>query len=203
MFQAIPHSLATHHHVWRGPFDDGPGVSPVSAESDFSNVSPGYQPSRRRPQGRQVESSRSSGRPLLLRSDVAEDAGGSAREPEPETGRDASPASSGTYSPSYHPLRSRSGGHNMRVHEAYVADVLAGVIDASEEEREYIFPQGVMDRLAVQEALSDAAHRRRKRKFDESAELDDAPDGEGPGRGGGRRSGGDEEGPSGGGGLSV
>jgi len=91
----------------------------------------------------------------------------------------------------------------MRVHEAYVADVLAGVIDASEEEREYIFPQGVLDRLAVQEALSDAAHRRRKRKIDESAELDDAPDGKGPDRGGGRGSGGDEEGPSGGGGLSA
>ena len=91
----------------------------------------------------------------------------------------------------------------MRVHEAYVADVLAGVIDASEEEREYIFPPGVMDRLAVQEALSDATHRRRKRKFDEAAELDDTPDGKGPGRSGGRRSGGDEEGPSGGGGLSA
>ena len=132
VFPAIPHSLATHHHVWRGPFEDRPGLSPVSAVSDFSNVSPGYHPSRSGPQGRQAELSRSSGRPLLLRSDVAADAEGSAREPEPE--RDASPASSGTYSPSYHPLRRRSGGHNMRVHEAYVTDVLAGVIDASEEE---------------------------------------------------------------------
>ena len=67
----------------------------------------------------------------------------------------------------------------MRVHDAYVADVLAGVVDATEEEKEYIFPQGVMDRLAVQEALSDATHRRRKRKMDETAELDDAPDGTG------------------------
>jgi hypothetical protein len=64
----------------------------------------------------------------------------------------------------------------MRVHEAWVADVLAGVIEATEEEKEYIFPQGVMDRLAVQESLSDAAHRRRKRKMDEAAELDDASD---------------------------
>ena len=67
----------------------------------------------------------------------------------------------------------------MRVHDAYVADVLAGVVDATEEEKEYIFPQGVMDRLAVQEALRDAAHRRCKRKMDETAELDDAPDGPG------------------------
>ena len=143
------------------------------------------------------------GRPLLLRSDVAADAGGSAREPVPEPERDSSPASSGTYSPSYHPLRSRSGGDNMRVHDAYVADVLAGVVDATEEEKEYIFPQGVMDRLAVQETLSDAAHRRRKRKMDEAAELDDAPEGKGPGRSGGRGGDGDEEGPSGGDGLSV
>ena len=148
----MPHSLATHHHVWSGPLDDGPGLSPVSAESDFSNVSPGYFPSRSGPRGRQAESSRSLGRPLLLRSDVAAD---------------------------------------------------AGVVDATEEEKEYVFPQGVMDRLAVQEALSDATHRRRKRKMDETAELDDGPDGKGPGRSGGRGSGGDEEGPSSGGGLSV
>jgi len=29
-----------------------------------------------------------------------------------------------------------------------VADLLAGVIEATEEEKEYIFPPGVMDRLA-------------------------------------------------------
>ena len=87
----------------------------------------------------------------------------------------------------------------MRVHEAYVADVLAGVVDASEEEKEYIFPQGVMERLAMQEARSNAMHRRRKRKMNETAELDDAPGGEGSGRSGGRGSGGDEGGPSGGG----
>jgi uncharacterized membrane protein YgcG len=91
----------------------------------------------------------------------------------------------------------------MRVHDEYVADVLAGVVDATEEEKEYIFPQGVMDRLAVQEALRDATHRRRKREMDETAELDDAPDGKGPGHSGGRGGGGDEEGSSGGGGLSV
>jgi hypothetical protein len=65
----------------------------------------------------------------------------------------------------------------MRVHEAWVADVLAGVIEATEEEKEYIFPQGVMDRLAVQEALSGSARSRRKRKKeDEAAELDDSGD---------------------------
>ena len=91
----------------------------------------------------------------------------------------------------------------MRVHDEYVAEVLAGVVDAAEEEKEYIFPRGVMDRLAVQEALCDATHRRRKRKMDETAELDDAPDGTGPGHSGSRGGGGDEEGPSGGGGLAV
>ena len=117
-------------------------------------------------------------RPLLLRSDVPWTPEGSAHEPS--AGSASSNSGSGlTVSPSYHPLRSRSGGHNMRVHEAYVADVLAGVIEATEEEKEYIFPQGVMDRLAVQESLSDAAHRRRKRKMDEAAELDDAADGTG------------------------
>ena len=116
----------------------------------------------------------SSHRPLLLRSDVPWTPEGSAREPR--AGSASSNSSSGlTVSPGYYPLRSRSGGHNMRVHEAWVADVLAGVIEATEEEKEYIFPQGVMDRLAVQEALSDSARARRKRKKeDEAAELDDA-----------------------------
>ena len=118
-------------------------------------------------------------RPLLLRSDVPWTPEGSAHEPS--AGSASSNSGSGlTVSPSYHPLRSRSGGHNMRVHEAWVADVLAGVIEATEEEKEYIFPQGVMDRLAVQEALSGSARSRRKRKKeDEAAELDDAADGTG------------------------
>ena len=60
-----------------------------------------------------------------------------------------------------------------------------------------------MDRIAMQESLSDVTHRRRKRKMNETAELSDAPAGKGPGRSGGRGGGGDEEGPSGGGGLSV
>ena len=99
-------------------------------------------------------------RPLLLRSDVPWTPEGSARGP----GAGAASASAGsglTVSPSYRPLPSRS-------------ELLAGVADATEEEREYVFPQGVMDRLAVQESLSAAAHRRRKRKMDEAAELDDA-----------------------------
>ena len=118
----------------------------------------------------------SSHRPLLLRSDIPWTPEGSAREPS--AGSASSNSGSGlTVSPSHHPLRSRSGGHNMRVHEAWVADVLAGVIEATEEEKEYIFPQGVMDRLAVQEALSGSARSRRKRKKeDEAAELDDSGD---------------------------
>ena len=120
----------------------------------------------------------SSHRPLLLRSDIPWTPEGSAREPS--AGSSSSSGSGLTVSPSYHPLRSRSGGHNMRVHEAYVANVLAGVIEATEEEKEYIFPQGVMDRLAVQEALSGSARSRRKRKKeDEAAELDDAAEGTG------------------------
>ena len=118
-------------------------------------------------------------RPLLLRSDVPWTPEGSAREPR--AGSASSSSGSGlTVSPSYHPLRTRSGGYNMRAHDAYVADVLAGVIEATEEEKEYIFPQGVMNRLAVQEALSDSARSRRKRKKeDEAAELDDAAEGTG------------------------
>jgi len=68
----------------------------------------------------------------------------------------------------------------MQAHDAYVADLRAGVIEGTEEEREYFMPQGMMDRLAVQEALSDGARRRRKRKKeDEAAELDDSVEGAG------------------------
>ena len=93
-------------------------------------------------------------RPLLLRSDVPWTPEGSVREP----GADSSSAS-------------------RRAHDPYVAYVLAGMADATEEGREYVFPQGVMDRLAVQEALIDGARRRRKRKKeDEAAELDGSAD---------------------------
>ena len=69
-------------------------------------------------------------RPLLLRSDIPWTPEGSAREPS--AGSASSSLGSGlTVSPGFHPLRSRSGGHNMRVHEAYVADVLAGVIGSN------------------------------------------------------------------------
>ena len=101
---------------------------------------------------------------------------GSAREP----GAGSASASSGsglTVSPGYHPLRSRSGGDNLRAYDAFVADLRAGVIEGTEEEREYFMPQGMMDRLAMQESLSDSARRRRKRKQeDETAELDDSAD---------------------------
>ena len=119
----------------------------------------------------------SPGRPLLLRSGVPWTPEGSAREPS--AGSTSAISGSGlTVSPSYRPLRSRSGGYNMRAHDAYVADLRAGVIEGTEEEREYSVPQGMMDRLALQESLSDAARRRRKRKKgDEAAELDDTEDG--------------------------
>ena len=68
----------------------------------------------------------------------------------------------------------------MRAREAYVGDLRAGVIEGTEEEREYVMPQGMMGRLAVQESLGDAARRRRKRKKeDETAELDDFIEGTG------------------------
>jgi hypothetical protein len=115
-------------------------------------------------------------RPLLLRSDVPWTPEGSAREPSAGSAS-ASSGSGLTVFPGYHPLRSRSGGYNMRAHDAYVADLMSGVIDATEEEKEYFFPQGVVDRLARQESLSDTARRRRKRKKeDEAAELGAAPD---------------------------
>ena len=177
MFQAIPHSLATHHHVWWGPLDDGPGLSPVSAESDFSNVSPGYFPSRSGPRGRQAESSRSLACPLLLRSDVAVDAGGSAREPVPERG--ASPAS--------------SGGDERDVE--------------GEDGPTYCLSAHTRRSLAVQEAWKKVQDRKRKREEDEGAELDEgAGPGDGRSkddhredRGGGAG----EDGPSGGAGLTV
>ena len=118
-------------------------------------------------------------RPLLLRSDVPWTPEGSAREPS--AGSASASSDSGlTVSPGYHSLRSRSGGYNMRAHDAYVADLRAGVIEGTEEEKEYSMPQGMMDRLALQESLSDAARRRRKRKKeDEAAELDDSVEGTG------------------------
>ena len=115
-------------------------------------------------------------RPLLLRSDIPWTPEGSAREPS----ADSSSASSGsglTVSPSYRPFRSQSEGSGRRVHDSYVADVLAGMAVATDEGRKYVFPQGVMDRLAVQESLGVAVRRRRKRsREDETAELDDAGD---------------------------
>ena len=74
-------------------------------------------------------------RPLLLRSDVPWTPEGSAREPSVGCAS-ASSGSGLTFSPGYHPLRSRSGGYNMRAHDAYVADLRAGVIEGTEEERE-------------------------------------------------------------------
>ena len=101
-------------------------------------------------------------RPLLLRSDIPWIPEGSAREP---SGGSAS-ASSGS-----------ELTVNRRVHDPYVAYVLAGMADATDEGREYVFPWRVMDRLAMQESLIDAARRRRKRKKeDEAPELDDSAD---------------------------
>ena len=67
-----------------------------------------------------------------------------------------------------------SGGYSQRAIDAYEAGLRAEALAAAEKEKEYVFPQGVVDRLAVQESLSDAARRRRKRsRQDEAAELDD------------------------------
>ena len=80
-------------------------------------------------------------RPLLLRSGVPLTPEESAREPSAGSAS-ASSGSGLTVSPSYHLLRSRSGGDNMRTHDDFVADLMAGVIDATEEEKEYSFPSG-------------------------------------------------------------
>jgi hypothetical protein len=70
-----------------------------------------------------------------------------------------------------------SGGYSQRAIDAYEAGLRAEALATAEEEKEYVFPQGVMDRLAVQESLSVATRRRRKRsREDETAELDDADD---------------------------
>ena len=136
-------------------------------------------------------------RPLLLRSDVPWTPEGSGREPSADS-VSASSGSGLTVSPSCRPLRSHSGESHRRVHDPYVAGVLAGMIVATDEGREYAFPQGVMDRLAMQESLSDAMRRRRKRKKeDEAPELDDTVDVPG-GSSSSRRDGGSDEGGQGG-----
>ena len=121
-----------------------------------------------------VGSRSSPGRPLLLRSDHPWTPVGSSGVPV-EGSVDGSAGSRSTRSPYYHPLRSVSGGYSRRAIETYEADLRAETLAAAEEEGEYVFPQGVLDRLAVQESLSVAARRRRKRgREDETAELDDA-----------------------------
>ena len=118
-------------------------------------------------------------RPLLLRSDVPFTPEGSAREPSADSAS-ASSDSVLTVSPSYRPLRGQTGERNRGVHDPYVADVLSGMRVATDEGRGYVFPQRVMDRLAMQESLGDAAWRRCKRKKeDEAPELDDSADGTG------------------------
>jgi hypothetical protein len=115
----------------------------------------------------------SPGRPLLLRSDVSWTPEGSACVPTSGCIAESS-GSQSSRSPYYHPLRSVSGGYSQRAIDAYEAGLRAEARATAEEEKEYVFPQGVLDRLAVQESLSVAARRRRKRgREDETAELDD------------------------------
>ena len=94
VFYAVPHSLASHHQVWRGPdtcadiiarrsesaLESGAGTLPVG--SFYSNCSPVNVPSQRAPRRRQAEMCSSLGCPLLLRAGVSALAEGSAREPE-------------------------------------------------------------------------------------------------------------------------
>ena len=89
-------------------------------------------------------------RQLLLRADVPWTPVGGVREP----GEVCASLSSG-------------GGSRLR----------DGAIGANEEVEEYVFPQRVLDRLAMQESLSGASRRRRKRSREgDTAELDDAAD---------------------------
>ncbi len=112
-------------------------------------------------------------RPLLLRSDVSWTPEGSAGGPIVGAVAESS-GSQSTRSPYYHPLRSVSGGYSQRAVEAYEARLRAEAIGAHEDEEECVFPQRVMDRLAVQESLSEATRQRCKRsREDEAPELDD------------------------------
>ena len=77
---------------------------------------------------------------LLLRSDVPWTPEGSAREPSAGSAS-ASSGSGLTVSPSYRLFGVSRGGSNRRVHDAYVADVLAGMAVATEEGKEYVFPR--------------------------------------------------------------
>ncbi len=89
VFQAVSHSLASHHHFWRGPglraevvaprsvsaLEPSASISPVG--SFYSNGSPVFYPSRLVRRGRQAEASPSLGVPLLLCSEVPPVAEGS------------------------------------------------------------------------------------------------------------------------------
>ncbi len=83
----VPHSLATHHHVYRGPRSSErhePGTEPSPVSSYWgSDVSPGYMPTR------------------------------SVGPRDPGSGdSSASSVVTSAYSPYHHPLRSRSGRNN-------------------------------------------------------------------------------------------
>ena len=88
----VPHSLATHHHVYRGPRSrerHEPGTEPSPVSSYFgSDVSPGFMPTR----------------------SVGPCDSGSG-------GSSAGSVATSAYSPSYHPLRSRSGRNNAEASE--------------------------------------------------------------------------------------
>ena len=179
VFQAVPHSLASHHHVWRGPgpsaevvvrrsesgVEPSAGISPVGMF--YSNGSPVFYPSGRAPRGRQAEASSSLRCPLLLRPGVSPVAEGSAREP----GSDVSPTSSVLSSPCSpyppHPLRSRSGRSHREEEE--------------NDEPTYNLSPHTRRSLAIQEAYKKVRDKKRRRRESEEAELD-----EGAGPGGGR-----------------
>ena len=115
----------------------------------------------------------SPGHLLLLRSDITWTPVESSGVPVGGS-VDESAESQSTRSPYYHPLRSVSGGYSQRAIEAYETRLRTEAIGVHEGEEECVFPQRVMDRLAVQESLSVAARRRRKRsRENETAELDD------------------------------
>ena len=226
--QVVPHSLATHHHVFRVPRGSErrePGTEPSPVSSDWgADVSPGYIPTR------------------------------SAGPRDPGSGDShAGSVATSADSPYYHPLRSRSGRNStdssverpllLRPEVALAADTIGhdqegvdspassvmGLVSASPHHRSvrsrargpyrrdlveevdetnfYLSPHARRS-LAVQEAWKAVRdEKKRKRGEDEEAELDDGADAgrgrSGAGSRGPRGEDSGEEGPSGGGGMVV
>ena len=228
VFQAVPHSLASHHHVWRGPesrlevlvppsesaLEPSASMSPVGMF--YPNGSPVFYPSGRvvEESEERVEGSVSADPnpyPLLSRTRRQVVAQRRGRQAEASssigclrvTGRiEREQESAGAVvepvSASPHPYPLRS-----RSRGPYLRD-----LEEEVDEPTFYISSHARRSLAVQEAWKKVRdNKRKKRGEDEDAELDDGAgeggDRSGPGSRERRGGGDDEEGPGGVGGMAV